>query len=211
LRLSGGLGRPKDNRRGEWRQRLGMVRGCGCAFVCSLAAIISSLEAMDCSSAAHYSRLFFTTGTYSPASSYLLSNISVISCATDYQAVNGTLEIAVTSSSSAPAIRRFTRPARNGTSKLSIRNEVGWPLIEEGMLQPVVFNPSLASRATSEFGSTVLYVAENLPKIWRATHSTSRRWSCPRPSRASSPRPTPSVRPWARSIRSRHKRPLKGQ
>jgi ABC-type sulfate transport system permease component len=39
---------------------------------------------------------------------------------------------------------------------------VGWPLIEEGMLQPVVFNPSSASRATSEFGSTVLYVAENL-------------------------------------------------
>jgi hypothetical protein len=117
---------------------------------------------MDCSSAAHYSRLFFTAGTYSPTSLFLLSNISVISCATDYQAVNGTLEVAVASSSSAPAIRSFRRPARNEDSNLSIRHEVGWQLIEEGMLRPVVFNPSSAPWATSEFGSTVLYVAEKL-------------------------------------------------
>ncbi|KAK4100618.1 hypothetical protein N658DRAFT_91095 [Parathielavia hyrcaniae] len=117
-------------------------------------------QRLDCSQAAHYSRFFFTAGQYAPASPYLLSNISVISCATDYQAVNGTLEVAVTSSSAAPNIRSFTRLRGNDTSN-SVRRGTSWQVIERGMLNPVVLNPS-GVWSTSEFGVTIVYVAEKM-------------------------------------------------
>ncbi|KAK4129255.1 hypothetical protein N657DRAFT_630188 [Parathielavia appendiculata] len=94
-------------------------------------------QKLGCSRAAHHSRLVFTAGQYAPTSPYLLSNISVISCATDDQAVNGTLEVAVKSSSTVPAIRSLKRPPGNDTSN-SVRRHTLWQLIERGMPNPVI-------------------------------------------------------------------------
>ncbi|RYP22784.1 hypothetical protein DL765_001493 [Monosporascus sp. GIB2] len=114
----------------------------------------------DCSRESHYSRLVFTAGTYSPSSPFLLSNISVISCATDYQVATGALDVFVLSSSSGapppPVVSSFTPLALIDPDS---RQKAPWLVIEFGMLSPVVFNPSV-QWSTSEFGSTVLYLAE---------------------------------------------------
>ncbi|RYO93930.1 hypothetical protein DL764_007906 [Monosporascus ibericus] len=113
-----------------------------------------------CSREAHYSRLVFTAGTYSPSSPFLLSNISVISCATDYQVATGILNVFVLSTSSGapppPVVSSFTPLALIDPEN---RLKAPWFLIEVAMLEPVVFNPSV-QWSTSEFGSTVLYLAE---------------------------------------------------
>ncbi|RYP72288.1 hypothetical protein DL771_004262 [Monosporascus sp. 5C6A] len=139
----------------------------GCAFSQRFAVLegpgifFQTTAKQDCSREAHYSRLVFTAGTYSPSSPFLLSNVSVISCATDYQVATGILDVFALSSSSGapppPVVSSFTPLALDPDS----RRKAPWLVIELGMLMPVVFNPSV-QWSTSEFGSTVLYLAEKL-------------------------------------------------
>jgi hypothetical protein len=119
-----------------------------------------------CSHAAHYSRLIFTAGTYSPTSPYLLSNVSVISCATDYRTIAGLLEVAVSWPPSSPTsgapgppttvFHSFTPLMDNNSSS---RHDTPWMVMETRMLEIDVFNPGI-QWLSSEFGNNILYVAE---------------------------------------------------
>lgn len=151
----------------------GTDRGCevshGFAVMEGAGLFLKTSAKQDCPAVAHYSRIFFTAGAYSPSSPYLLSNVSIISCATDYQEVPGLLEVAFSSSSPSsgapgapapPVIRAFT-PLTAGPPP-SGRGDTNWPVVELGMLNTVVFNPS-KPWSTSEFGTNVLYLAETHP------------------------------------------------
>ncbi|KAL8393224.1 hypothetical protein RB595_003134 [Gaeumannomyces hyphopodioides] len=116
----------------------------------------------DCSAGAGFGRLVFTAGTYDAEAPHLLSNLSVVSCATRYQAVAGLLEVAVSPppSSTPPAARSFVRVA--GAEPDTARMP-GWRSLELSLLGAVVFNPS-APAETSDFGSVVLsYAAARSP------------------------------------------------
>ncbi|KAH7184549.1 uncharacterized protein B0J16DRAFT_340170 [Fusarium flagelliforme] len=109
---------------------------------------------IDCSSKAHYSRLVFTAATYSSSASNNLNDLSVISCATGYRQVAGTLT--VTPSSSAPIIGSFTKTGEADTGRPKL-----WRVFEQGILGPVSFNPQ-AKWSTSDMGSLILYYAQQL-------------------------------------------------
>ncbi|CAG2011472.1 unnamed protein product [Fusarium graminearum] len=109
---------------------------------------------IDCSSKAHYSRLVFTAATYSSSASNNLDDISVISCATGYRQVAGTLK--VTPSSSAPLIGSFTEAREADTVQPKL-----WRVFEQAILGPVSFNPQ-AKWSTSDMGSLILYYAQRL-------------------------------------------------
>lgn len=118
---------------------------------------LKSTAQQDCSAEAYFSRLIFTAGLYSPSSPYLLSNISVISCATGYQVAQGELDLSWSSPRN-PVARSFTRSGQPDNNRTT-----GWRVIESQMLGTVVFNPSVAWY-TSDFGSVelVIYYAEKL-------------------------------------------------
>ena len=109
---------------------------------------------VDCSSKAHYSRLVFTAATYSSSASNNLDGINVISCATGYRQVAGTLK--VTPSSSAPMIGSFTETREADTGRLKLSR-----VFEQNILGPVSFNPQ-AKWSTSDMGSLILYYAQRL-------------------------------------------------
>lgn len=109
---------------------------------------------LDCSNTAGFSRLVFTTGAYSSSSAYLLSNISVISCATLYQATSGMLRITLPSASGSPSIRSFSKSGIADRTRTPL-----WRVIEASILAPVVFNPGM-QWAIPDFGGVVLYYAQ---------------------------------------------------
>jgi len=110
----------------------------------------------SCSAHARFGRLVFMVGAYSSSSQYLLDPINVISCATQYQAVSGLLEVTLTPPSNTPAVCSFTKTGEPDTTRAS-----QWRVVEFGMLAPVVFNPG-KPWSTSDFGSTVLNYAKKI-------------------------------------------------
>ncbi|KAM5350120.1 hypothetical protein ACJ41O_006625 [Fusarium nematophilum] len=107
---------------------------------------------LDCSSQAFYSRLVFTAAKYSSSAPENLDNISVISCATGYRQVAGTLR--VSPSADSPIIHSFTETGEPDTSRLPL-----WRIFEQNILGPVSFNPQ-AKWSTSDMGSLILYYAQ---------------------------------------------------
>ncbi|KAF4462137.1 hypothetical protein FALBO_11058 [Fusarium albosuccineum] len=105
-----------------------------------------------CSAKNYYSRLVFTAATYSSSASNNLDDISVISCATGYRQVSGTLT--VTPSPSAPFIWEFTETGEADTTRPKL-----WRVFEQDILGPVSFNPQ-AKWSTSDMGSLILYYAQ---------------------------------------------------
>lgn len=107
---------------------------------------------IDCSSKAYYSRLVFTATTYSSSASNNLDDIIVISCATGYRQVAGTLT--VTPSIGAPFTWPFTETGEADTGRPKL-----WRVFERDILGPVSFNPQ-AKWSTSDMGSLILYYAQ---------------------------------------------------
>lgn len=138
----------------------GSDRGCGFEQTLEVTTagnvFMKATPIQDCSNTAGFSRLVFTTGTYSPTSPYLLSNISVISCASLYQRVSGMLRISLSESSVSKPLSILSF-AQTGTS--DTRRVPSWRVIELGMLSPVVFNPG-TQWSIPDFGGVVLYHAQ---------------------------------------------------
>ena len=109
---------------------------------------------LDCSSQACYSRFVFTSGTFSDSATNKLDDISVISCASGYQQVSGTLR--VTPLTGPPVIRSFVETGDPDTGRPTL-----WRVFEQNILGPVSFNPQ-AEWSTTDMGSLILYYAEIL-------------------------------------------------
>lgn len=102
----------------------------------------------------YYSRLVFSAGTYSSSSASLLDDVSVISCVTGYRRVDGNLR--VSSLNASPSILSF-----NETGQLDTSRPYFSSMFEQGILQPVTFNPQ-SSSSTSDMGSLILSYAQKL-------------------------------------------------
>ncbi|WQF78793.1 hypothetical protein CDEST_03807 [Colletotrichum destructivum] len=130
----------------------------GCDFKQSFTVIntqetyLKTTVEFDCSANAHYSRLVFTAARYSNSASNNIDNISVISCATGYRQVAGTLR--VSSPASTPTVVSFVETGEPDTSRPKL-----WRVFEQGILGPVTFNPQ-AKWSTTDMGNLILYYAQ---------------------------------------------------
>ncbi|KAM0421234.1 hypothetical protein ACHAPT_010956 [Fusarium lateritium] len=106
-----------------------------------------------CSAKAYYSRLIFTAAKYSSSAKNNLKDINVISCATGYRQVAGTLRVS-SSSSKAPTIQSFVETGEPNTSRPKL-----WRVFEQDILGPVTFNPKM-KWSTTDMGSLILYAAQ---------------------------------------------------
>lgn len=107
---------------------------------------------LDCSAQAYYSRFVFTAATFSSSARNKLADISVISCASGYRQVAGTLK--VSPSVNSPVIQSFEETGERDTTRPKL-----WRVFEQGVLGPVSFNPQ-AKWTTSDLGSLILYYAQ---------------------------------------------------
>ncbi|KAF7550009.1 hypothetical protein G7Z17_g6006 [Cylindrodendrum hubeiense] len=108
-----------------------------------------------CSAQAYYSRLVFTAATYSSSASHSLDKISVISCATGYRQVEGTLKVSQ-SSSGPPAIQSFDETGEPDTERPTL-----WRVFEQDIFGPVSLDPNTLW-STTDMGSLILYYAKRL-------------------------------------------------
>ncbi|GKT44400.1 uncharacterized protein ColSpa_04581 [Colletotrichum spaethianum] len=106
----------------------------------------------DCSAQAYYSRLVFTAAKYSDSAPNNIDDISVISCATGYRQVAGTLR--VSPSKDVPTVASFVETSEPDTSRPKL-----WRVFEQGILGPVTFNPQ-AKWSTSDMGNLILYYTQ---------------------------------------------------
>jgi len=139
----------------------------GCPFQLSTAVTASAevyfrgKAVADCPPASNFGRLVFAVGTYSASSPYLLSNLSIISCATLYRTAPVMLGLTLTGATGAPVIRSSAESGRPDTTRAA-----KWKNIEFGILGSVVFNPGLIW-STSDFGVVVLNQAQKkAPAHW---------------------------------------------
>ncbi|OHW96567.1 DUF3433 domain-containing protein [Colletotrichum incanum] len=134
----------------------GNDRGCG--FEQSFTVIktqetyLKTTVEFDCSAEAYYSRLVFTAASYSDSARNNIDDISVISCATGYRQVVGTLR--VSPSTGNPTVKSFVQTGEPDTSRPKL-----WMVFEQGILGPVTFNPQ-AKWTTSDMGNLILYYAQ---------------------------------------------------
>ncbi|KAH7140071.1 hypothetical protein B0J13DRAFT_586549 [Dactylonectria estremocensis] len=106
-----------------------------------------------CSARAYYSRLVFTAATYSSTSPHKLDKLSVISCATGYRQVEGTLKVSV-SSSGPPIIQSFEETGQRDTERPKL-----WRVFEQDIFGPVSINPH-TTWSTTDMGNLILYHAQ---------------------------------------------------
>ncbi|WYZ43646.1 hypothetical protein EsH8_VII_000082 [Colletotrichum jinshuiense] len=158
----------------------------GCAFKQSFTVVetqekyLKTTVDFDCSADAYYSRLVFTAAKYSDSTRNNIDDIKVISCATGYRQVSGTLR--VSPSTGAPTVDSFIEMGEPNTSRPKL-----WRVFEQGILGPVSFNPQ-AKWSTSDMGSLILYYAqraqpsnplgsealmEAIPKVFTAIYSNT--------------------------------------
>ncbi|KAJ4329285.1 hypothetical protein N0V84_000180 [Fusarium piperis] len=105
-----------------------------------------------CSAKAYYSRLVFTAAKYSSSAKNNLRDINVISCATGYRQVAGTLR--VLPSKDAPGIQSFVETSEPNTSRPKL-----WRVFEQDIFGAVTFNPKM-KWSTTDLGSLMLYAAQ---------------------------------------------------
>jgi hypothetical protein len=109
-----------------------------------------------CSADAWFGRLVFTAAEYSSTSPTNVSNVSVLSCISNYRVSSGNLATVATSdSSSTSTIRGFQVVATDDTRLTQ------WIVFEQGILSATAFNPKV-EWSTSVFGNIVLYYAKKL-------------------------------------------------
>lgn len=134
----------------------GNDRGCGFKQSFGVASTqeiyFKTTVTLDCSAQAYFSRFVFTAATFSSSARNKLSDISVISCASGYRQVAGTLK--VLPSASSPAIQSFAEEGERDMTRPKL-----WRVIEQGMLGPTSFNPQ-AKWSTSDMGTLILYYAQ---------------------------------------------------
>ncbi|KAI8716569.1 hypothetical protein NCS52_00951000 [Fusarium sp. LHS14.1] len=105
-----------------------------------------------CSAKAYYSRLVFTAAKYSSSAKNNLKDIKVISCATGYRQVAGTLR--VLPSTDAPIIQSFVETGEPNTSRPKL-----WRVFEQDIFGAVTFNPKM-KWSTTDLGTLMLYTAQ---------------------------------------------------
>jgi hypothetical protein len=133
----------------------GNDRGCHFAqkiTVSNTQQVYLKTTSVGCST--YYSRLVFSAGTYSSSSANLLDDVSVISCVTGYRRVDGNLRIS--SLNASPSIQSFDETGQPVTSRPFFLS-----MFEQGIPQPVTFNPQ-SSSSTSDMGSLILSYAQKL-------------------------------------------------
>lgn len=108
-----------------------------------------------CSAKAYYSRLVFTAATYSASAPHNLDNVNVISCATGYRQVSGTLKVSP-SASGPPVIQSFDETGEPDTERPTL-----WRVFEQDIFGPVSLNPD-TKWSTTDMGSLILYYAQQL-------------------------------------------------
>lgn len=111
---------------------------------------------ISCSADSWYSRLVFTAATYSNDSSTLVSNVTVLSCVTNYRETLGELAtIATNDSLSNLAVQDF-----HGLESTDTRPSL-WRVFEQNIMSPTTFNPQ-ATWSTTAIGNLVLYYAQQM-------------------------------------------------
>ncbi|CAG7558140.1 unnamed protein product [Fusarium equiseti] len=132
----------------------------GCEFTQKLGVAgtrktyLKTTSVIDCSAEASYSRLVFTFGKYSSLASNFLDDVSVISCATGYRQVDGTLK--VSSLNNSPIVQSFEE-----TGYPDVDRPPNWRVFEDAIVDPATLNPKDTS-STSEMGSLILSYAQRL-------------------------------------------------
>ncbi|KAK7420239.1 hypothetical protein QQX98_002894 [Neonectria punicea] len=108
---------------------------------------------LGCSARAYYSRLVFTAAKYSSSARNSLDDINVISCASGYRQVDGTLKVSP-SPTGPPAIQSFDETGEPDTSRPKL-----WRVFEQDIFGPVSLNPH-KKWSTTDMGSLILYYAQ---------------------------------------------------
>ncbi|KAH6642735.1 hypothetical protein C7974DRAFT_107801 [Boeremia exigua] len=110
----------------------------------------------SCSADSWYSRLVFTAAMYSNDSSTLVSNVTILSCITNYRETLGDLVTSTTNDSLANLAVQSFHALESTDTRPSL-----WRVFEQGIMSPTTLNPQ-ATWSTTAVGNLILYYAQQM-------------------------------------------------